>query len=291
MRTQFSGLLAIVLLWAVATADERPLMAFPTDGVWKQTFDSTDGRPGTVNSELRAALYVYSMLEEQGIDPQQIHVAVVVHGTATFDFLTDERYRAHYGNIENPNAAVVEEFIARGGEVWMSGFGLEFRQISTDDLLPDVGITPAGLIAHAELARQGYVLNPFSRPENTPEPMFTPLSGGFPLSRTVKVGNVLDLSGDLGIAADGRGLVPGGIEPETKRMMDRIAQTLAEHDLDFDDVFKCSVFLADMADWNAFNAIYREYFEADRYPVRSAFAVSKLAADASVEMECMAWTK
>ncbi|MEM8983822.1 MAG: Rid family hydrolase [Pseudomonadota bacterium] len=292
MRVLAALLIATTCLVAsVASAQERPIMRFPADGHWKQSFDSTLGRPGAVNRELRAGLYVYSMLAEQGIEPSQVSVAVVVHGTATFDFLTDERYRAHYGDIANPNSAVLDEFIAYGGEVWVSGFGLEFRKLTTADLLPNVGLSPAGLVAHAELARQGYTLNPFGRATEQPAPTFTPISGPFPLSQAVRVGNVLYLSGDLGIAADGSGLEPGGIEPETRRMMARIGETLAGHDLDYDDLFKCSVFLADMDDWRAFNAVYQEFFEADRYPARSAFAVSGLAANARVEMECMAWAK
>ncbi len=272
-----------------ANAQERPVMAFPSDGVWKQSFDTTEGRAGTANRELRAALYVYSMLNEQGIDDDQIHVALVVHGSATFDFLSDDRYRAHYGEVANPNAALLKEFVDLGGEVWMSEFGLTFREISVDDLLPGVGLTPAALVAHAELARQGFSQNPFDASKFAAAPQFAAIDGPFPLSKSVRVNNVLYLSGDLGIDADGKGLIDGGIEPESRRVMARIGEKLAEHDLDYEDLFKCSVFLADMDEWAAFNAIYKTYFPEGRYPVRSAFAVSGLAADARVEMECMAW--
>lgn len=231
------------------------------------------------------------MLKEQGIDHKRISVALVVHGSATFDFLVDERYRAHYGDIENPNVALLEEFIALGGEVWMSGFGLEFRKISVADLLPNVGIAPAGLVAHAELARRGFALNPFGTGSRAASPEFTSMDGPFPLSKSVRVGEVLYLSGDLGIAANGGGLVPGGIEPETRRMMARIGETLAEHGLEFDNLFKCNVFLADMDEWGVFNKVYKGFFKPGKYPVRSAFGVSGLAANARVEMECMAWAK
>lgn len=268
---------------------DRPVMQFPATGSWKQSFDSTRGKPGAVNRELRAALYVYSMLKEQGVSPKQIDVAIVVHGSATFDFLSPDSYRAHYGDFENPNGKLLDDFLGLGGEVWMSRFGLEYRQFTANDLLPGVGIAPAGLVAHAELNRRGFSLNPFGMSNDEAPPLFTPLEGKLPLSKSVKAGNVLYLSGDLGVSPDGKGLVPGGIVPETRRMLARIGEKLLEHKLSFKDIFKCNVFLADMDEWASFNAVYAEYFEPGSYPARSAFAVKELAANARVEMECMAW--
>ena len=121
------------------------------------------------------------------------------------------------------------------------------------------------------------------------DPVFTPSELPYPFSAAVQVGDILYLSGDIGAADDGQSLVPGGIEPETRRMFERIGATLAGHGLGFDDLFKCTVMLADMADWPAFNAIYRDHFEAGRHPARSAMGVNGLALGARVEMECWAW--
>ena len=120
-------------------------------------------------------------------------------------------------------------------------------------------------------------------------PVYTPSELPYPFSSAVQVEGVLYLSGDIGLAEDGSGPVPGGIEPETRRLFERIGETLAAHGLTFDDVFKCTVMLADMAEWPAFNAIYAEYFTKGRYPVRSAMGVNGLALGARVEMECWAW--
>jgi reactive intermediate/imine deaminase len=111
----------------------------------------------------------------------------------------------------------------------------------------------------------------------------------YPFSAAVQVGDVLYLSGEVGAEGDGRSVVPGGIVPETRRMFDRIERTLERHDLGLDSLFKCTVMLADMAEWPQFNAIYSEYFQAGSYPTRSAMGVSGLALGASVEMECWAW--
>jgi reactive intermediate/imine deaminase len=125
--------------------------------------------------------------------------------------------------------------------------------------------------------------------EDDEGPVFTPSSLPYPFSSAVQVDDILYLSGDIGADETGKAVVPGGIEPETRAMFARIGATLGAHGLDFGDVFKCTVFLADMSDWPAFNAIYAEQFAKGRYPTRSAMGVNGLALGARVEMECWAW--
>ncbi len=120
-------------------------------------------------------------------------------------------------------------------------------------------------------------------------PKFTPSGLPYPFSSAVQVGDILFLSGEIGDAGEGTGVVPGGIEPETHRMFERIQATLAQHGLSLDDVFKCTVMLADMSEWQEFNKIYAGYFEDGKYPTRSAMGVNGLALGARVEMECWAY--
>lgn len=110
----------------------------------------------------------------------------------------------------------------------------------------------------------------------------------YPFSDAVEVDGVLYLSGDIGANDAGTGVVPGGIEAETRRIFQRMEARLAKHDLVFDDVFKCTAMLEDMSEWPAFNAIYAEYFKEGRYPARSAFGTNGLALGAKVELECWA---
>ena len=56
----------------------------------------------------------------------------------------------------------------------------------------------------------------------------------------------------------------------------------------FKDVVKCTVFLADIKEWAAFNTVYREFFKKP-YPARSAFGANGLAQNARVELECIAY--
>jgi 2-iminobutanoate/2-iminopropanoate deaminase len=110
-----------------------------------------------------------------------------------------------------------------------------------------------------------------------------------PFSQAVRVGDVLYLSGSLGSVPGTRQLVPGGIEAETTQTMENISTVLKANGLSFDDVFKCTVMLADMAKWEAFNKVYVTYFKPDRLPARSAFGASGLALGAQVELECWAY--
>ena len=114
-------------------------------------------------------------------------------------------------------------------------------------------------------------------------------AAGLPFSLAVQIGDVLYLSGCLGNVPGKMELVPGGMEAETRQMMDNIAAALKPHGFGFDAIFKSLVLLADMSEWGAFNKIYVPYFHPDRMPTRSAFGTNGLALGARVEMECWAW--
>ena len=110
---------------------------------------------------------------------------------------------------------------------------------------------------------------------------------GLPFSPAIRVGNVIYLSGQLGNRIGTRELVPGGITPETRQTMENIRTVLDAAGSSLDRVFKCTVFLADIADYPAMNAVYASYFP-NNPPARSTVAGSGLALGARVEIECMA---
>lgn len=107
-----------------------------------------------------------------------------------------------------------------------------------------------------------------------------------PFSAAVRVGNMLYLSGQIGMDAAGS-VVPGGIAAETRQAMDNIRATLEQHGSGLDRVVKVTVMLADMAEWNAMNEVYVTYFNR-HLPARSAFGATGLALGARVEIECIA---
>lgn len=110
--------------------------------------------------------------------------------------------------------------------------------------------------------------------------------GSLPFSDAVIVGDLVFTAGKLGIPPGTRSLVDGGIGPETRQTLENIKASLERVGSSMDRVAKCTVFLADMAEWPAMNEVYRTFFSNP--PARSAVAVSGLALDARVEIECIA---
>lgn len=108
-----------------------------------------------------------------------------------------------------------------------------------------------------------------------------------PFSDAVRVGDILYLSGQIGIAADGK--LPEGIEAQTRQAMDNVGSVLTRAGIGTERIFHCTAFLADMKDWPAFNKVYVTYFPNGEMPARSAFGVNGLALGARLEIECQAY--
>jgi len=113
------------------------------------------------------------------------------------------------------------------------------------------------------------------------------LPASLPFSEAVRVDDTLYLSGQVGVKPGTMQLVPGGMTAQARQTMENIRTSLAVHGYSMNDLIRCTVMLADMSDWNAFNDIYRTYFK-DHYPARSAFGAHGLALNARVEVECVA---
>ncbi len=110
---------------------------------------------------------------------------------------------------------------------------------------------------------------------------------GLPFSEAVRVGNTLYLSGQIGVLPGTTQLVPGGIREQTMQAMRNVESVLRAHGYSLSDLVRCTVMLADMSDWSAFNEVYQSFFSG-HYPARSSFAAAGLALDARVEIECIA---
>lgn len=129
-----------------------------------------------------------------------------------------------------------------------------------------------------------------SVPAASAAPVYYPSDYPFPFSDAVQVGDLLVLSGQIGAKPGTTAVVAGGIEPETRQVLANIDASLKRRGLGMQSVVKCTVMLADMKDWPAFNAIYATYFKKGRYPARSAMGVNGLALGAKVELECWAYS-
>lgn len=108
-----------------------------------------------------------------------------------------------------------------------------------------------------------------------------------PFSTAVRAGDMVYLSGALGIGPDGKLAV--GMEAQARMAMDNLGAGLKSAGLGWGDVVKCTVMLDDMKDWPAFNQVYVTYFTDGKFPARSAFGSDGLALGALLEVECIAY--
>lgn len=108
-----------------------------------------------------------------------------------------------------------------------------------------------------------------------------------PFAEGVQIGDLIFLSGQLGVRPGTLEVVPGGITPQTRQTLENIKTSLARYDSDMSQVIKCTVFMADMAEWPAMNEVYSEMFAGHR-PARSALGAGGLALGAALEIECIA---
>ncbi|MBP3454920.1 MAG: RidA family protein [Alistipes sp.] len=107
-----------------------------------------------------------------------------------------------------------------------------------------------------------------------------------PYSQAIAHDQTLYISGQLPI--DGAtGKMAEGIEAQTRQSLDNLGHILAEAGYSFDDVAKTTVLLAHIADFAAMNAVYAEYFKADK-PARICFEVAALPMGALVEIDAVA---
>lgn len=108
----------------------------------------------------------------------------------------------------------------------------------------------------------------------------------YPFSPAVRAGHTVYLSGQIGADASGLGK---DFETQARLAMDNIMSAAKLAGMGSKDIAKCTVMLADMKNWDAFNKIYRTYFQAGKFPARSAFGVTALALGAALEVECIGY--
>jgi 2-iminobutanoate/2-iminopropanoate deaminase len=107
-----------------------------------------------------------------------------------------------------------------------------------------------------------------------------------PFSDAVETEYLLFLAGQIGKDHKTGKLAEGGIEAETKQVIQNIKDVLKQHNLSLDNVVKCTVILKDIEDFKAFNTVYTTYFT--HKPARTTFAASGLAGGAIVEIDVIA---
>lgn len=104
-----------------------------------------------------------------------------------------------------------------------------------------------------------------------------------PYSQAVKFGSMLITSGQIPLTPAGE-LVAGGVAEQTGQVIENLKAVLAAAGTDLSRVVKTTVFLADMNEFAAMNAVYEQHFTAP-YPARSTVQVARLPRDVRVEIE------
>ena len=115
-----------------------------------------------------------------------------------------------------------------------------------------------------------------------------PTASKAPFSPAVRVGDMLYLSGQIGMTREGK--LPADFTEQARQTMENVGQVLREAGSSFNEVVKCTAMLSDMSRWPDFNRVYVTYFKPDQLPARSAFGANGLAYGAMLELECTAYS-
>ncbi len=108
-----------------------------------------------------------------------------------------------------------------------------------------------------------------------------------PYSQAIDTGDTIFLSGQIGLDPAKGSIVAGGIEHETRQVLDNIREVLHAAGLGFGDVIKTTIFLISLADFEIVNGIYGEHF-TENFPARSTVQVAALPRGARIEIEVIA---
>jgi len=109
-----------------------------------------------------------------------------------------------------------------------------------------------------------------------------------PYNQSVKVGDLLFVSGQIAIIPNTGELVKGTIEEETEQVMHNLGAILKEANMTFENVIKASVFVTDMNNYGKINGVYAKYFNEETAPARELVEVANLPKFVNVEISVIA---
>jgi 2-iminobutanoate/2-iminopropanoate deaminase len=109
-----------------------------------------------------------------------------------------------------------------------------------------------------------------------------------PYNQAVLSGDTLYISGQIAMDATNGSLVTGGIQEETKKVMENLKAILTEAGMGFDQVVKATIFIKDMHQFAQINEVYSAYFDAENAPARETVEVANLPRFVNVEISMIA---
>lgn len=133
----------------------------PADTEFAHAFDVAEpAEGGARNRGFESAARFVNMHAAAGVDPDNIRVAVVVHGKASLDLLTDEALAAR-AMAANGSGAMVRAMLDHGVRFILCGQSGAAHGITQEELIPGVETALSAMTAHALLQQRGYTVNPF----------------------------------------------------------------------------------------------------------------------------------
>ncbi len=131
------------------------------DATFKIAFDVVkEAEPDKINRTIESAARFINMHVKAGVKPENINLAIVVHGGASLDLTNQEFFAARKDGRKNASAAAIAQLQQHGVKFYLCGQSAAAHGISKADLLPGVKMSLSAMTAHALLQQQGYSLNP-----------------------------------------------------------------------------------------------------------------------------------
>ena len=109
-----------------------------------------------------------------------------------------------------------------------------------------------------------------------------------PYTPAIKVGDLLYVSGQIGLKPGTSEFVGDNIEDQTRQALENLRVILTKAGYDVTDVVQCTVYLRNMGDYGKMNQVYGSFFQQGRYPTRTAVEVSNLPRNAKIEITAVA---
>ncbi|MCW8857572.1 MAG: DsrE family protein [Kangiella sp.] len=134
----------------------------PEGFVYKVLFDisATNDKPDQYNRKIESVARFLNMHARNGVKPENMKLAVVVHGAAVKDILTDEAYAKRHG-YKNPNTDLVHQLAENGVEFYVCGQSATFYEVKKTELSPDVKLALSAMTMAVLLQEDDYQLIPF----------------------------------------------------------------------------------------------------------------------------------
>ncbi|MBA6410415.1 DsrE family protein [Pseudoalteromonas sp. 5Ae-yellow] len=129
--------------------------------VFKIAFDVGDGaKKGEQNTSMNSLARFINMHVAHGVKPDNIQLALVVHGSASVDVLANSEYKERF-KADNKNQSLIKQLLANNTVVYVCGQSATHHKVAPEQLIEGVQMSLSAMTAHAQLQQQGYTLNPF----------------------------------------------------------------------------------------------------------------------------------